>query len=121
MAKKVLIVEDEKPMARALELKLKKEGLDAQAVFNGEQALEILEKDAIDLVLLDLIMPKMDGFALMEEIKNKGIKTKILVTSNLSQVSDYKKAEDLGAAGFFVKSDTSIIEVVKKVKENLGI
>ena len=117
MAKKILIVEDEKPMARAMELKLTKSGFTAQAVFNGQEALDILLKEKIDLVLLDLIMPKMDGFGLLDEIKKRNIKTKVIITSNLSQNEDVTRAKKLGAVDFIIKSDTSIIDIVNKVKK----
>ncbi len=120
MSKKILIIEDEKPIARAMELKLKKAGFDAQIASNGEDALKILQKDSFDLALLDLVMPKVDGFGVLEEIKNKKIKIKIVVTSNLSQDNHIKKAKELGAIDFLIKSDTSIVEIVNKVKSVLG-
>jgi len=113
--KTVLIAEDEKPMAKALELKLKSSGFDAHAVFNGEEVFEFIEKKTPDLILLDLMMPKMDGFEVLEQMKEKGIKAKVIVSSNLSQDEDMKRAEGLGAVGYFVKSNTSISEVVDKV------
>ena len=65
------------------------------------------------------MMPKKDGFEVLEDLKKAGVKTKILVTSNLSQEEDIKKAKSLGASDFFIKSDTSIIEIVKIVQKNL--
>jgi DNA-binding response OmpR family regulator len=120
MSKKILIIEDEKPIAHAMELKLKKAGFDAQIAINGEEAIKLLEEDNFDLALLDLVMPKMDGFGVLEEVKKKKIKIKIMVTSNLSQSDDIKKAKDLGAVDFLIKSDTSIVEIVDKVKSILG-
>ncbi len=118
--KKILIIEDERPIAHAMELKLKKAGFDAQIAPNGEEAVKILEKGEFDLALLDLVMPKLDGFGVLEEVKNKKIKTKIIVTSNLSQDDDIKKAKSLGAIDFLVKSDTSIVGIVERVKSVLG-
>jgi len=118
--KKILIAEDEKPMARALELKLKKAGFDALAVFNGEDALVQLKKEKYDLLVLDLIMPRLDGFGLMEGVKEQGIKIKMVVASNLGQENDIKKAKDLGAVDFFIKADVSITEIVDKIKNILS-
>lgn len=119
MAKKILIAEDEKPMARALELKLNNSGYEAKAVYDGEAAVEELQKEKYDLMLLDLIMPKLDGFGVLEAVKKKKIKTPIIVSSNLSQDDDFQRAKELGAKDFFVKSDTPITEVIKHVKKVL--
>ena len=114
--KKILIAEDEKPMAKALAIKLNKVGFQAKAVNNGLEAVKELENSQYDLLLLDLIMPQMDGFTTLEKIKEKGIKVKIIVTSNLSQEEDFSRAKSLGATDYFVKSDTSLAELVDFVK-----
>lgn len=115
-AKKILIAEDEKPMARALELKLKNEGFDMTVAYNGKEAIEKIDKEKFDLVICDLIMPQVDGFGVLKHIKDKKINTKIVVASNLSQEDDRKKAKELGAIDFLVKSDTPIAKIVEKVK-----
>ncbi len=118
--KKVLIAEDEKPMARALEIKIGSDPeLEARAVFNGAEALSILTNEKYDLVLTDLMMPNVDGFALLKELKEKKINIPVIVSSNLSQEEDIKLAKSLGAIDYFVKSDTPISEVVKKIKKAL--
>jgi DNA-binding response OmpR family regulator len=119
--KKILIAEDERPMARALELKLNGSGFNAKAVGNGEEALQTLEKEKFDLILLDLVMPKVDGFGVLEQLQAKGNTTPIIVLSNLSQEEDAKKAKELGAVDFFIKSDTPIIEIVKIAKKALKL
>src|SRR3990167_9375602 len=106
--KKILIIEDEKPMARALELKLTHEGFEATITLNGESALEMLEKETFDLIVCDLVMPKMDGFKVLETLKEKKIKTPVMVLTNLSQEDDEKRAKSLGAKEFFIKSNTPI-------------
>lgn len=116
-SRRILIVEDERPMAQALELKLAHEGFDARAVFNGEDGLESLKNEKYDLVLSDLIMPKMDGFRLLEEMRKLKISVPVIVLSNLSQVEDEKKAKSLGAVGFYVKSNTSISDIVTHVRD----
>jgi len=115
-SKKVLIVEDEKPLAQALYLKLKKNNIESEIAYNGEEALEILEKQSFDLILLDLIMPQMDGFAMLEELKKKGIKTPVVVTSNLGQEEDIKRVMEMGVKEYIIKSNTPIVEIVNKVK-----
>ncbi len=118
--KRILIIEDEKPIARALELKLTHAGFEAQSVSNGEEGLVLLEKGNFDLVLLDLVMPKLDGFSVLAEMKKKGIKTPVMVQTNLSQWEDEKRVKELGAKGFFIKSNTPIAEIVKQIKNFLN-
>ena len=118
-SKKILIVDDEKPLAKALELKLSHAGFETHVANNGEDAINALKKESFSLMLLDLIMPKMDGFKVLEEMKKLKKKPPVIVLSNLSQSEDMDKAKKLGAKGFFIKSDTSLAEVVKQVNTYL--
>ncbi len=117
--KKILILEDEKPLAHALELKLTHEGFEVVTTDNGELGISILEKEKFDLVLSDLIMPGMDGFGLLEAVKNKKIKVPVIVMTNLNQEEDKKRAFDLGAVDFFVKSNSTLSEIVEGVKKKI--
>ncbi len=117
MAKRILIGEDEKPMARALELKLAKSGFETKAVFDGAQVLEEIAKNKYDLLVLDLIMPIKDGFAVMEELYKKKNKVPIIISSNLGQNEDISRAKKLGAVDYFIKSDTPINVVVEHIKK----
>ncbi|HEY4499867.1 MAG TPA: response regulator, partial [Candidatus Paceibacterota bacterium] len=83
--------------------------------------IQILNKETFDLILLDLVMPKLDGFAVLQWLKGKGIKTPVIVTSNLSQDVDAKRSKELGAVDYFIKSDIPIAEVVERVKKVLKI
>ena len=116
MEKKILIVDDERPLAKALELKLTHEGIVAKAVFDGIEAVDILKSEKFNLILLDLVMPKKDGFQVLEDIKKMKITTPVIVSSNLSQEEDIVKAKDLGAVDYFVKSDTTLAEVVELIE-----
>lgn len=117
--KKVLIAEDEKPMARAMELKLQHEGFGTHVVFDGEGALEALMHGGYDVAILDLMMPKKDGFEVLQTLKQMQIKTPIIVASNLSQQEDIRRAKDLGAKDYFIKSDTPIATIIQYVKHAL--
>ncbi len=119
-SKKILIIEDEKPLARALELKLTHEGFQVVNIPNGEIALPLLEKEQFSLIICDLMMPKIDGFQILEFIKNKNIKTAVVVLTNLSQEEDEKRVRELGASEFFVKSNTPIAKIVEYIKEKVG-
>lgn len=118
--KKVLIIDDEKALAKAMEVKLQKSDIDAHAVFGGEEGLSELKKGGYSLVLLDIMMPIMDGWEVLGKIKEEKITAKVVITSNLSQEEDKKKAQDLGASGFLVKSDSSLATIVEEVKRLLS-
>lgn len=111
--KRVLIVEDERPLAHALELKFTHEGYDVQIATDGAEALKEANTVAFDAILLDLIMPNMDGFTFMENLKKKA---PIIILSNLGQDEDKERATSLGAVDYFVKSNTPITEIIAKVK-----
>jgi len=117
--KTVLIVEDERPLSHALEMKLKSCGYDTVVAVNGADALAELKKGKFALVLLDLIMPLMDGFAVLEEMKCLKLKIPVIVLSNLGQNEDQVKAKSLGAIDYFVKSNTPISEIIERVKTTI--
>jgi len=118
---KILIADDNKAIAMALDLKLQNEGFEVKTVFNGKEALDLLEKEKFDLLVLDLIMPQLDGFGTLKIIKEKGIKLPVIVSSDLSQTEDINKVKELGAVDFFIKSDMSVVEMVEKIKEFIKI
>ena len=118
--KKILIVEDEKPAAKAFWLKLGRAGFESEIAFDGVDALAVLAKKNFDLIILDLVMPRMDGFEFLAELKSRNINIPVIVTTNLSQDEDAKRAKDLGARDYFVKSETPIANIVEHVKKVLG-
>ncbi len=117
--KKILIIEDEKPLAHALSLKLSHEGFDVIATGSGEEGLEYLSKEKFDMVLTDLIIPGIDGFKILETIQEKKMKIPVIVITNLNQEEDKKRVFDLGAASYFVKSNSPISEIVESVKNKI--
>jgi two-component system, OmpR family, alkaline phosphatase synthesis response regulator PhoP len=118
--KVVLIVEDEKPMAKTLNLKLQKAGFNTMVANDGQTALDILNKNKIDLVLLDLIIPQIDGFAVLKELKKRKETIPIIVISNLGQEDDMNLARDLGVVDYFIKVNTPMVKIVDKVKACLN-
>jgi DNA-binding response OmpR family regulator len=117
----ILIVEDEEFLIRTLEDNLIAEGYKVDVVKNGESAIKKIGKKKPALILLDLLMPKKDGFYVLEEIK-KHPEWKIvpvIVLSNLGDDTAIKRALQLGADDYFVKSQHPIQEVVEKAKEYL--
>jgi DNA-binding response OmpR family regulator len=118
--KKILVAEDEQALSEALSLKLEHEGFETARAEDGEKAIELITAGGIDLVILDLIMPKIDGFGVLEEMKERGLHTPVIVASNLSQKEDEAKAKSLGAKDYFIKSNVPISELVEKVKAIIG-
>ncbi|MFA5021270.1 MAG: response regulator [Patescibacteria group bacterium] len=113
--KRVLIVEDEHPLAHALELKLRNQGLETVIAANGKQGLDEVSKGNIDLILLDLILPGLDGFAFLEQLRGKGKKTPVIVLSNLGQEEDRERAGKFDVAEYHVKANTPLSAIVKSV------
>jgi len=121
ISKKILILEDEKPLARAMELKLTHEGYEVKTFSSGEGAISLLEKEDFSILICDLVMPKVDGFQVLEGIKEKNIKIPlVIVLTNLSQTEDEKRVRALGATEFFIKSDTPLSKIVDYVKKNIS-
>lgn len=119
--KKILITDDEFAIANALLLKLTKLGFDAKIAQNGEEAFNLIKGENFDLILMDLMMDKKDGFSVLEDMRKENIGTPVIITSNLGQTEDKERAEKLGAVGYFVKSDTPISEIVDKVNKILQV
>lgn len=114
--KKILIVEDEKPLAHALELKMTHEGYETTVASTGDAGMREAITGKYDLILLDLILPGVDGFTILQEMKNKKIKTVVIILSNLGQDEDRKKAQDFGAKDYLIKSNVPLSDIVKVVK-----
>lgn len=119
--KQVLVVEDEMAMARALEMKFKQAGFQVAVATNGEEGLQQLAQTPSDVILLDLMMPKMDGLAFLEALRAQHSKIPVIVATNISQEDQMRRAKELGVVDYFVKSDTPIHLIVAKVKEALGV
>lgn len=121
--KKVLIVEDDEPIARVYAIKLGQEGIDTPLAADGEDAFKKIQSEKPDLVLLDLMLPKKDGFWVLEEMgKIPTLKNiPVIVLSNLGQDKDKERALGLGAKDYLVKADISINDVIAKVNKMLEI
>ena len=121
-AEKILVVEDETFLVKIYAVKLKKEGYDVTIATDGEEAVRQAAEVKPDLVLLDLILPKMNGFEALEKMRaNPANKTTpVIVLSNLGQEEDIKRAEALGATDYLVKANFSIQDVIAKMKEVLS-
>lgn len=120
--KKILLIEDDQQISKVYEIQLKREGFITITSRDGDDAVEIFSKENPDLVVLDLMLPKRDGFGVLEYIrktaKNKDVP--ILVISNLGQKGDRLRAMELGATSYMIKVDHPIKDIISKIKESLG-
>ncbi len=122
MAKKILLVEDEEIMINLLQKKLIREGYEISVARNGEEGLKAMREVKPDLILLDIIMPKMGGFEVMEEMgKDKNLKDiPVIVISNSGQPVEIDKAQKLGAKDWLIKTEFDPQEVIDKVVKQIG-
>lgn len=122
MSKKtILIVEDEKGMREALRDSFEGADYEVEVAADGEEALDKITKVKADVVLLDIILPKKDGFEVLEEMK-KMEKVKdipVVLCTNLSQSEDIQRALDAGATTYLVKANYSLPEIIDKVEKVL--
>lgn len=118
---KILLVEDELTLHRALAEFLKEAGFEIISAFDGEEAVTLAKSNKIDLILLDIILPKKDGFEVMADLKmdKKNQKVPIILLTNLESAEDIQKAFDAGATTYLVKSNYKLEDIVKKIKETL--
>lgn len=119
--KKILFIEDEPHLQKAVGEILEQEGFNIFAALDGEKGLELAKKEKPDLILLDLILPKKDGFEVLKGLKEDK-KTKdipVIVLTNLEGVGDVEKVLELGATTYLVKANYQLEDVVAKIKEFL--
>ncbi|MCI0533553.1 response regulator [bacterium] len=120
--KTVLVVEDEKALRDVVIDRLKYEGYEALSAENGEEGLKKALESHPDLILLDHVMPKMDGLHMLKKLREDewGKSANVIVLTNLSDTGTVAQATEHGVYDFLVKSDWSLEKVVEKVKEKLG-
>lgn len=119
--KKIIVVEDEQILQKALSIELLGAGFEVMSALDGVAGLALIQKEIPDLVLLDLTMPKMNGFDVLKELKTK-VETKsipVIILSNLGQDQDKEKAMSLGAIDYFVKSSTDLSLLTQKIEKTL--
>lgn len=118
---KILIVEDNRVLVKMYEMKLKLEQFEVEIAYNGVEGLEKLKSFLPNLILLDLAMPKMDGFEFLQKMMAdpKLKKIPVVVLTNLGQESDIKRAKDLGAKDYLIKADLTPRQVVEKIRQIL--
>lgn len=120
---KILIVEDESSLQTSLKEFLSMENFETVSAFNGEEGIELAAKENPDLILLDIILPKKNGFEVLEEIKkNKETeKIPVILLTNLESTEDVNRAFEMGVTTYLIKSSYTLEDIVKKIKETLGL
>ena len=122
MPKKILFIEDESALQRTFGDILKREGYEMISALDGEVGLKLAKTKKPDLILLDLILPKVHGFEVLNKLKEDE-ETKdipVIVLTNLEGIGDVEKAIELGATTYLVKANYSLEEVIEKIKKALG-
>lgn len=120
---KILIVEDDTALQKTLQEFLTEEKFDVVCAGDGEEGIRISRQEKPDLILLDIILPKKDGYEVIKELKSnkETAKIPIVLLTNLGGIHDVEKALELGATTYLIKSDYKLEEVVKKIKGILEI
>jgi len=119
MANKILIIEDDKFLRELISQKLLKEGYDIIEAMDGEKGIEEVKNKKPDLILLDLILPGIDGFEILAKIKAdpKISKIPVIILSNLGQKTDIQKGLEMGAVDYLIKAHFTPTEIVEKIRQ----
>ncbi len=122
MAKKITVVEDDKFLRELITQKLSKEGYDISEAVDGEKGIETIKDEKPDLILLDLILPGIDGFEVLARIKSDpGIsEIPVIILSNLGQKDDIERGLKMGAKDYLIKAHFTPEEIIKKINTVLG-
>lgn len=117
----VLIVEDDVTLVKMYTTKLRKDGYTVSSAFTGQEAIDLIEKESPDLILLDIMLPDIPGLQVLEEVKKKKeLKDiPIIILTVLPEIIALNKAIKLGAAGYLIKSENTPESVSRYIKEEL--
>ena len=121
MSKKILIIEDDKFLKELIAQKLVKEGYNIAEAIDGEEGIKKVKSEQPDLVLLDLILPGIDGFEVLSKMKEDSslVSIPVIILSNLGQKEDVEKGLKLGAADYLIKAHFTPREIIEKIKKAL--
>lgn len=118
--KKILIAEDDTSLMEIMTMQLGRKGFTVRGASNGKKATEMLQEELPDVMLLDLLMPEMDGFEVLKFMKDNNIHVPTIVLTNLGQEDNCEKSLELGATDCLVKSDTPLNKLEDKINEISG-
>lgn len=117
--KKILLIEDDEFLSEILARRLQEANFEVRLAKTATDGLNVLKQETIDLILLDLILPGMNGFEFLKEIQNSNPKittSPIIVLSNLGQDEEINRAKQLGAKDYMIKAHYTTKEIIEKVK-----
>ncbi len=122
MATKILVVEDDKFLRELIAQKLDREGYEVREAVDGEDGVKKVEEEKPDIILLDLILPGIDGFEVLSKIKENPERkdVPVIVLSNLGQKDDIERGLKLGAVEFLIKAHFTPGEIIEKIEKILG-
>lgn len=122
MAQKILVIEDDKFLRELVIQKLAREGFDTSEAVDGEEGVKKVKEEKPDLVLLDLILPGIDGFEALQRMKEDPelVKIPVIILSNLGQKDDVEKGLKLGASDYLIKAHFTPGEIIAKVRNILS-
>lgn len=120
--KKILIIEDDPGISAALEMKVTASGFEAIVALDGEEGLNKALEEHPDLILLDIILPKLDGMSVLDNLRKDdwGKDVPVIILSNLGTGDELERGKENRVKEFLIKTDWSMDDVVRKIKENLG-
>ena len=118
---KIMLVEDDNNLREIYQARLNSEGYETVTASDGEEALSIVGKEKPDLIILDVMMPKISGFDTLDLLKNSPVTKdiKVIMMTALSQAEDRARAQKLGAQNYLVKSQVTLEDIVKAIKDAL--
>lgn len=118
---KIVVADDDRMFRKAAETTLRRQGYAVTTASDGEEALQLIRAERPDIIVLDLIMPKLQGFDVLQVLKQDSLTAAIpvIVLSSLTQEQDKQEALDLGAVAYFNKTTFSLSELVKQVEATL--
>ncbi len=123
MPKNILIIEDDRFLRELIARKLSNEGYNISEAIDGEEGIKKIKEEKPDMVLLDLILPGIDGFEVLSQMKDKSeesvSKIPVIILSNLGQREDVERGLKLGAVDFLIKAHFTPGEIIEKVKSVL--
>jgi len=119
--KKILVVEDDKILTSTLLDNFTNEGFSVINASDGEEGLIMANKETPDLILLDILMPKIDGITMARKLKENSINTPIIFLTNLDDLKHISDAIEVAESDYLIKSDWKVNDIVAKVKDKLNL
>lgn len=119
MTKTILLAEDDATLRELIRLSFEAQGVEVVEAADGEEAIEVLDRMKPNLILLDLLMPKSDGYAVLSHLREQSSEVPVIILSNLNDYLNQEKCMKLGAKEYFIKSDIDAQDLWPRLKKYL--